>query len=206
MTQIDISSRISDVELTVLYQGKPTEINLGADLLIDPDAINENFIDQPAKFAWWGVMCNYARQRVDRLKHDLTAKQEYQSKTLRAILDRQVREELEAMGEKVTESKVEMGVYASQEYQASQQAIVKLREELLEADHEYNMLQTAVAAMNQRKDMLISLGANMRAEWDNTDLKLKGGGSEARRQETFDADEAKARVIAAKNQRKAIKE
>ena len=49
----------------------------------------------------------------------------------------------------------------------------RLRIEYAEANGEAAILEAAKDAMDQRKDMLISLGAQLRSEGNNADLSVK---------------------------------
>ena len=165
--------KFNKIYIKVKINGKETEIDLSGDLEINLGDINESFIDQAAKYAWYGTLCNNARLELERIKNELAAKIEYKDKSLYALLDKRSREEISAIGEKITEGKVESWIYDSQEYQAIMHSINSLRENTITAEYSYNMLYTAVQAFNQRRDMLISLGANIRAEWGSIDLKIK---------------------------------
>ena len=48
-----------------------------------------------------------------------------------------------------------------------------LRDEYVEANEDACILEAAKDALNQRKEMLISLGAQMRTDMSNTELTMK---------------------------------
>ena len=97
--------------LTVEMSGKTYAQDLNEDLRINADDINESYIDQPSKFAWWAVLAAQARAKADRIKSAIEKQDEYIRKILTGELDAEVRKNLELDGEKVTEGKVTNGIY-----------------------------------------------------------------------------------------------
>lgn len=161
------------LEITVKTKSSETTLDLAKDLQIDPMNINEAFCEQPAKFAWWATVAAQAKALVERKKSEIEQTEEYLKKTLMGELDAEVRTTLDMNGEKVTESKVVNGIYAHPKYQETQKKVFDLREELLDLQQKYTVLDIAKEAMNQRKDMLISLGAQLRLEGTNAELVMK---------------------------------
>ena len=82
-------------------------------------------------------------------------------------------------GEKITEQKVLNGIYYSTEYRDEMSNLYELKEELLELQSQLSVLDIARESMNQRKDMLISLGAQLRQEGNNLDLTINQMSSKA---------------------------
>lgn len=170
----DTDTRMDILNFTIAtVDGVPTETELGDDLAIDPGDINQSFIDQPGKFAWWAVMAAKARAKADRLKVAAEKQDDFIRKTLVGTLDSKVRQELELDGEKITESKVTSGIYKHADYIAAVDEYNKLREQWVQANEDASVLEAARDAMYQRKDMLISLGANMRMDMSNVELSMK---------------------------------
>jgi hypothetical protein len=101
------------------------------------------------RFAWWATVVELARDKVARTK--------YQLDRIYALKDHAVRLELTNAKAKMTEKIVENSVVTSQEYQ-------EVMFNLLEAKKQLGLAMAGKEALTQRKDMLISLGANMRAE------------------------------------------
>ena len=161
------------LEITVKTKSSENTIDLAKDLQIDPANINEAFCEQPAKFAWWATVAAQARALVEKKKAEIDQTEEYMKKTLMGELDAEVRTTLDMNGEKVTESKVLNGIYAHERYQETQKKVFDLREELLDLQQKSTVLDIARDAMNQRKDMLISLGAQIRQELTNVELTMK---------------------------------
>lgn len=125
------------------------------DLYINPANLQEEFLRQPELFAWWASTCELAK--------DLVARQKFVLERLTAAIDHRVRleaqQESERLGKtvKMTETMVQNTVISSEEYQKAMFEYLDLKKQL-------GMLQAGKDAIEQRKDMLISLGANYRAE------------------------------------------
>ena len=164
---------LSILSINVKTSNSENLIDLSKDLKIDMDNINKAFCDQPAKFAWWATVTAQAKTLVDRKKLEIAKQEEYLKKTLVGELDAIVRTNLELNGEKVTETKVSNSIYSHELYLQTQEELHKLREELLELQQNLSVLEIARDAMIQRKDMLISLGAQIRNETSNSELCLK---------------------------------
>ena len=78
------------------------------------------------------------------------------------------------MVKRTTETKVTNRIYIHERYKAEVAKLYDLKEELLELQQNSALLNVAKDAMVQRKDALISLGAQLRLEGNNsTDLSLK---------------------------------
>lgn len=159
--------------LTVELGDESYHQDLESDLAINPGDINESFIDQPAKFAWWAVLAAKARSKADRLKAAADKQDDFIRKTLTGQLDTKVRQQLELDGEKITESKVTSAIFKHPEYVEAVDTYNNLREAYINADEDARTLEAAREAMNQRKDMLISLGAMLRMDVGNVELSMK---------------------------------
>lgn len=165
----------------------PTEVNVNLqtdtveledDLSIDQNNLTDSYIDQPAKFAFWATLCVQAKSKVDAKKIELDKHEEYWKKQLCGELDGKVRMEMEVNGEKITESKVTAAIPQHPDYQAAAEHYYELKTELAELQADWAALEVAKEALNQRKEMLISLGAHIRMEVNNLDLTLKEKASE----------------------------
>lgn len=169
---------MSILEVLVKTSTSENQVNLAEDLAIDYVNINEAFCEQPAKFAWWATVASQAKALVDAKKAELERAEDYLKKTLVGELDAEVRMTLEMNGEKVTETKVTNGIYIHPKYKESQERYYTLKGELLELQQKMAILDIARESMNQRKDMLISLGAQLRQEGGNIDLIMKAKAKE----------------------------
>lgn len=163
----------SVLEVNVKTRNLEQRMNLGDDLAIEVGDINKSFCDQPAKFAWWATVAAQARSLYEHKREEVSRKEDYIRKSLVGQLDAVVRRDLELNGEKVTEAKVEKGIYAHKDYEEACQELYELRDEMLELQENYLMLEAAKTALDQRKDMLISLGAQIRQEGNNADLTIR---------------------------------
>ena len=146
-----------------------TKVDLAEDLQIYPEDIKGAYIEQSAKYAYWATVALQAKFLYDRKKQEVNRQDEYLKKTLYGRLDAEVRAMLEMDGEKITEAKVGNAINIHENYLAEQDKLYKLQDELLALQEQYQKLEIAKEAMNQRKDMLISLGAQLRLESSNTD-------------------------------------
>lgn len=161
------------MNLTVELSGKTYHQDLSEDLKINSLDINESYIDQPSKFAWWAVLAAQARAKADKLKSCIDKQDEYIRKILTGELDAEVRKSLELDGEKITESKVSNGIYSNDRYKEEMEILHNLRDEFVKANEDASILEAAKEAMDQRKEMLISLGAQLRTDMSNTELTMK---------------------------------
>lgn len=161
------------LEITVRTKTSENVIDLAEDLKIDVDNINEAFIDQPCKYAYWATVAAQAKTLADRKKLEVEKQEDYLKKTLIGELDIEVRRDLELEGEKITESKVTNSIFAHDRYKEESEKLYKLKAELVELQAQVATLEAAREAMDQRKDSLISLGAQLRTDGGNADLTIK---------------------------------
>lgn len=165
---------MSILNIEVVTRTSTNQIDLAEDLRINSVDINKDFCEQPAKFAYWATVAVQAQALVDRKKMEVDNQDDYIRKTLVGELDAEVRQEMEMNGEKATETKVTNRIYIHERYKAEVTKLYDLKEELLELQQKSALLNVAKDAMVQRKDALISLGAQLRLEGNNsTDLSLK---------------------------------
>lgn len=137
---------------------------LEKDLKFQPENLNQAYIEQASKFAFWATLAVQAKSKVDKKKLEIEQQDDFIKKMLVGKLDPVVRRQLEDNSEKVTEAKVTNGIYVHPEYVAACNKLYKLQEDLWELQLQWNLLSTAKDALVQRKDMIISLGANLRQE------------------------------------------
>ena len=116
---------------------------------IEPLAIQEEYVRLPADLAYWNA------QYADAQREHLMAKVEYE------VIDRElypvVRQELEAGGQRVTEKMIEAGIGQSGVW-------VDAKKRVAEADALKAKMYGVLDAVRTKRDMLISLGAHLRAE------------------------------------------
>jgi hypothetical protein len=123
--------------------------SLKEDLRIDRTNLDEEFIEHSSKYAWYSTAYELCLDKERRLKSELARAY--------AQLDVQARMSMKAQGIRVSEKKVENMVITSKDY-------VELQEEYFNAQRMTGLLKAARDAMIHKKECLISLGANIRAE------------------------------------------
>lgn len=141
-----------------------SQADLKDDLRFTPEDINAAYMEQPAKFAYWAVVTAQAKSAVDKKKLEVERQDDFMKKALIGELDRVVRRNLELEGERVTEAKVTNNIYIHPRYLEAQAKLYALQDELAELQSQYGLLYAAKDAMIHRKDMLVSMGAQLRQE------------------------------------------
>ncbi|MCJ7760611.1 hypothetical protein MUP59_05655 [Candidatus Bathyarchaeota archaeon] len=137
------------LDVSVVFSGITYQSSLEEDMLINSTDLDGEFVEQPRKFVWWAVLSEVAK--------DLLAQKKYEMEQLYARLDHEKRTVALNAKVKLTEKMTENEVITDPRYQ-------KCMAEYLEIKKQNGMLMAGKEAMSQRKDMLISLGANYRAE------------------------------------------
>lgn len=123
--------------------------NLANDIRIDRMNLSEEFADHSRRFAWYSTAYELSVDHETRLK--ALVDRAY------AQLDTLIRANAEANGIKLTEKRVENAVITHHEY-------VDIQDQLFDAKLQTGLLKSARDAMMHRKDALVSIGANQRAE------------------------------------------
>jgi hypothetical protein len=149
-----MSNNFTGLEVNVDIGGITYTASLEEDIEIDGQDLDAEFLTQARKFAWWAMVSELAKDLMNRRKYDLDQ--------LYARLDHKVRMEAScppapAKPIKLTEKMVENSVITSPEYKAAYETYLEIKKY-------YGMLSAGREAFVQRKEMLISLGANYRAE------------------------------------------
>lgn len=166
---------LSILSVTVNLPQNDYDLDLAKDSQIDVNNLNQAFIEQPTIFAWYATLAALAKSRVTKLKREVDKQDDYIKKTLTGKLDAKVRKDLEIAGEKATETKVTNAIYADVEYISNVQKLNALKDDLTDAEADSAILDVARETMIQRKDMLISLGAQVRSEYDGvSEVGIKG--------------------------------
>jgi len=122
------------------------------EVVIDLNDINGELIGQPAKYAKFSSLYVMARSKAETCK--------LICKTVRAALDRKIREKHATRGTKITESGLSNMIDVHKEY-------VGVCEDRIQADEECGRLQEMCRSLDQRKDMLLALNANLRTEMED---------------------------------------
>ena len=163
------------LKMEVKLNSEIVSLDLSQDMVINVADINESYVDQPARYAYWATLSTLARSKANKLKQQIDKEQDYIRTTLTGSLDSKVRQQLELDGEKVTETKVSNAIYVHPTFIAHKSKLSELQEAYNEADEQARLLEVGKETMNQRKEMLISLGAQLRTDYDGVaDLVVKG--------------------------------
>lgn len=112
------------------------------DLMIDPEQLDLEWVNQPARFMFYAQQSAHAKDVRDRAKEKL--------EVVKAQVDGELRAGFAAGEKKPTEAAIAAMVLQSKEYQNANESFLKAK---LEAD----LLQAAVSAMDQRKSALENL-------------------------------------------------
>jgi hypothetical protein len=115
---------------------------------LSPAALNKALADQPGRYAWWGMLEVKARKVVSIL--------EQQIKVKRAELYTAIK----AANEKATVDQVKAAVEVHPE-------LLKLLDDLIGAQEDQEAVRVGREAMHHRKDALVTISANMRAEMES---------------------------------------
>ena len=131
--------------LKIRMFGKSFLMHPGEDLAIHPSTIGDNLQEQASRFAFYASVRDMASAKVDGITLEL--------KQMEAKLDQTIRGEGELPGGgKITETGLIAAINNDGDYQATQ-------EELAEAKHHLDLLQTVVRAFEQRRDCLLALSS-----------------------------------------------
>jgi hypothetical protein len=125
-------------------------------LLINEANLSSEFERQPSTYAYFAALMEFAVADVEHKKLAFSV--------MEANLDSVKRTELKDQT-KVTEAVIRSAIIKDQKYQL-------LSEELIEAQRQLGILKGLVKALEQRKDMLIQLGASKRQEMVLSDFGI----------------------------------
>lgn len=118
-------------------KGKIITPNLQEELTVDEAGINDQLANQPALFAFYAVLYAQAKQEIEKYE---------------ALYISTLREHYSDKGVKISETRLKAELALDESYNT-------LKEKEL-------VLKEVKEAFQQRKDMLISLASNLRAEGD----------------------------------------
>lgn len=126
-------------------------------LKVNPKNLNAELVEQPGLFAYHAYQMTKKNQELEELELDLNI--------LIAKKDKKTRNMFEETGVKYSEKKIEIGIDADNE-------VIKMKKKIIKLNTEYNILKGITRAYEQRKDILISLSANIREE-RKSDVSLR---------------------------------
>lgn len=134
---------------------KPSDEYLRDSVEIDPLDMHNAFIEMPGLLAYWN------ERYATALRAFLFAKLDVD--TMKGQLQPIVRQAIADAGGKPTEAMVEAAILANE-------GLIDLKEKLIEAEVTKNEIFGALDAVRSKKEMLISLGAQLRAEMGSDPL------------------------------------
>lgn len=137
------------MKLEIKLRRSGLKVNLKKELSITRDNIDIQMMQQPAKFAWYATLYAYAKGKY--------ATQERYLKVLRAKLYRKYKKEGIKGYAKITDGLIYATIDTNKKYQASEK-------ELLDTKLQVDLLKAAVDAFIQRKELMQSIGSNLREE------------------------------------------
>ena len=133
-------------------------LDIEQDKLIDPDALDVEWIEQANLFYKYSDALNEAMEK----KNDLKLKIEYAKEKLdelKAALDLSIRKNPEEFGlSKVTESSINSAILIHKEYKNALESLYDVKKEFNEAQSATNKLFSCVSTMEQKKSALENLG------------------------------------------------
>tara|TARA_R110000744_G_scaffold89107_1_gene173376 strand:- start:236 stop:676 length:441 start_codon:yes stop_codon:yes gene_type:complete len=140
---------MSDIEQT--YETLAEEyLNITKSYLsIDDSSMDMAIKRHPSVFAFFCSVLSYAKLTMDKVSSVVEIQEAKHTELRRA--------ELAAVGTKATQG-------ALTNYTLTVPELIVLRDELLEAQHKYNLSKNIVTSLDHQKDMLIQMSANKRAE------------------------------------------
>lgn len=144
-------------QMTISLGEEEQTLNLDEIVPISAD-LSDEFSRQPSLYAYVAMLSAQAEAAWAMAKRD--AERE------RADSDQIIREEARAREEKITEGIVSSRVTLDP-------AVQKAEEEEAEYRYQYLLIKAVVQAMDQRAQMLISLGAHLRAEADMSGMIIR---------------------------------
>lgn len=138
---------------------EPEEVTLDLDVFIPiNDNLSEEFSRQPSLYAYLAMLAAQTEALYQAAKTE--------TERVKARADKNVREEALEDNEKITEPAVAKRIILKDSVQEAEEDEANYR-------FQHLMMKAIVTAMEQRAQMLISLGAHLRAEADQTGMLIK---------------------------------
>jgi len=129
--------------------GKEYDIDLNEVLSMNESNLNKAYMEQSPLFAWWSSARAIAGKYAEQLRKKLNLRRSQLMKDLRKESDEKLA--------KWTLSDIEARILLDEEYSL-------LADKIIEAEYNFNLLNSVCTALEHRKEMLISLGAQIRSE------------------------------------------
>lgn len=117
---------------------------------LNPTDLESEMIRMASLYSRFGVLSAKARSQRDASKSAL--------ELVEAKLDKALRDKLAEKGEKVTEAKLRAEIVMQSKY-------IEAQKELNEANSILSAMETALMALQMKRDMLVQLNKNSEREW-----------------------------------------
>lgn len=137
--------------ITIIIDEKEYELDYTSELKCAEETINENLKEQPSLFAWYAVLQEMAEEALSHSKLAL--------EMVEASLDASIRKKALKKKEKLTEKQILSSIQLHDDY-------IKARTAVIEAKKNAGTLKAIKDAFNHRKEMVLALASNMRAQGD----------------------------------------
>lgn len=135
------------LEIEVEVFDKPHKVEVTSLVAISEDTINKDICNQAGLYAFYAEAAADVRSKRDMASQAL--------KDIRCISDVEIRRRVEGTGAKSTEAKISAEVELDSK-------VVKYKDKVLALEGNLGKLDAILRALEHRKDMLVTLGANMR--------------------------------------------
>jgi len=145
------------MNISIVVNGKVFKANLMEELRIEKDDLDTCFVEQPGKYAWWAVLAQLSASKTDLAKAEV--------ERLEGELDEDIRRVILTGGEKPTEDMVKRRIKNHPDY-------VQANKYYYDCKRTSDILNEARKSFDHRKESLISIGANERAQGNNADIKI----------------------------------
>jgi hypothetical protein len=144
-----------DLEVEV---GRFKPINLSEVLEVHEDRLTEHFAEQASIFGFFSVQLADAERLLNNAK--VASEREY------AECDAYYRDEYRKLDQKYTEAVIRGDVLLDEDYQ-------KAMDIQHQAKYDVDIVKAMVNALRMKADMLISMGAHLRQEYDMTGMTIR---------------------------------
>jgi len=143
------------VELKKGREPKKFTIDMAEQLEIDKNDLRGELLKQASNYGFISVCCEMSIAKRDRLEHEL---EKLRSETYFRLKGGEYAELYEG---RVTEKALPNAVELDEQVKAK-------TEEFLNAKKQAGMLMACKSSLEQRRNMLMSINASMRKEWEDT--------------------------------------
>lgn len=130
--------------------GETTTYNVNAELQVHEFNVRQAFLEQPAKYAFWSAVLEKLKMYQETYELQLSTKRAELYDSSRLLL-------VERGIQKPTKDQIEAEIALDSEYQ-------KVANNVIVMNYNVRRLTAFVKAVEQRKDMLIQYGADLRRE------------------------------------------